>query len=132
MTTFTMPSTQKAPSTRRKKVTASARARISTQKAKRQSTKHLGESYIQQSIPTDVNTIPRTQDSDLTLSQGNSSATIISMLNKLSESNQALLARVESLEERQSNENIHTNQVSGSNISSQRYANPVPDVMLGG
>ena len=75
-----MPSTQKTPSNKRKKVTASARARISTRKVNRQSTKHLGESYIQQSTPTDVSTVPQNHTSDPTSSQGDTSTAIISML----------------------------------------------------
>ena len=127
-----MPSTQKTPSNRRKKVTASARARILTRKINRQSTKHLGESYIQQSTPTDVSTVPQTQNPDLILPQGDTSTAIIIMLNKLSESNQALMARIEFIEERQNNDRWHTDQVLRSDTTGQKAANLLPDGTLAG
>ena len=127
-----MPSTQKTPSNKRKKVTASARARISTRKANKHSIKHLGESYIQQSTPTDVSTVPQDQNPDPTLPHGDPSATIISMLNKLTESNQALLARVESIEERQNFEKFHTDQIPGSGAAAQGVSNIISDGILVG
>ena len=113
-------------------MTASVRARISTRKINRQSTKHLGESYIQQSTPTDVSTVPQTQNSDPTLPQGDTSTTIISMLNKLLESNQALMARIESIEERQNNDRWHTDQALGSDTTGQRAVNLLPGGTLPG
>ena len=126
-----MSSRKKTPSNKRKKVTASVRAQISTRKVNRQSIEHLGESYIQQSTPTDVSTVPQTQNPDPALPHGDPSAPIISMLNKLSESNQALLARVESIEERQNSVNFHTHLMSGSGTSSHRDPVLISDVTLG-
>ena len=77
-----------------------------------------------------MSTIPQTVNPDPTLSNGDSSATIISMLNKLSESK--LLARVESIEQRQDSDRIHTNQISGSVTANQTDADLAPDVMLAG
>ena len=127
-----MPSTQKTPSNKRKKVTASARARISTRKVNRQSTKHLGESYIQQSTPTDVSTVPQNHTSDPTSSQGDTSTAIISMLNKLSESNQALMARIESIEERQNSDRTRSDQMFGSDSAGQGAMNALPDAAVTG
>ena len=54
------------------------------------------------------------------------------MLNKLSESNQVLLARVESIKQRKDNDRFHTNQISGSATPSQREADLNPDGTLAG
>ena len=124
-----MPSTQKTPANKKKKVTASARARVSTRKVGKQSIKHLGESYIQQSTPTDVSTVTQAQNPDPTPTH-DSSTTIIAMLNKLTESNQALLARVESIEEKQNGENFHTNQISGSDTGGQRASDLISDGIM--
>ena len=69
---------------------------------------------------------------DPTSSAGDSSAMIISMLNKLTESNLALLARVESIEQKQDNDRFHTNQMSGSDTPNQRDADLAPIGMLAG
>ena len=127
-----MPSTQKTPSNKRKKVTASARARISTRKVSRQSTKHLNESYLQQSTPSIVSMVPQAANPDPTVGKEDPSATIIAMLNKLSESNQALLTRVESIEQRQNVDRVHTNQISGSASTGQREPGLALDGMLAG
>ena len=127
-----MPSTQKTPSNKRKKVTASARARISTRKVSRQSTKHLNESYLQQSTPSIVSTVPQASTSDPTVGKEDPSATIVAMLNKLSESNQALLNRVESIEQRQNVDRVQINQMPGSVSTSQREPGLALDGMLAG
>ena len=105
---------------------------MSTRKVNRQSIKHLGESYIQQSTPTYVSTVPQVQNPDPTLPHGDPSTTIISMLNNLTESNQALLARVESIEERQSSKKFHTGKISGSDIADQGASNLISDGALVG
>ena len=54
------------------------------------------------------------------------------MLNKLTESNQPLLARVELIEEKQSGEKFHTYQISGSGTAGQRFSNLTSDGILAG
>ena len=56
-----------------------------------------------------MSTAQQAVNADPTLSNEDSSATIVSMLNKLSESNQAPLARVESIKQKQDNDRFHTN-----------------------
>ena len=54
------------------------------------------------------------------------------MLNKLSESKQAPLARVEVIKQKQANDNFHTNQRSGSVTLNQRDVDFIPDSALTG
>ena len=79
-----------------------------------------------------MSTVPQAANSDLTVGKEDPSATIIAMLNKLSESNQALLTRVESIEQRQNVNRVHTNQISGSASASQRGPGLALDGMLAG
>ena len=95
-----MPSSQKTPANSRKKVTASARARVSTRKIRRTSTKKLNESYIQ-STPSDPNLNLQSDIGWPSTVNSDSSDAILSMLGKLSESNQAIIQRIEAIEQRQ-------------------------------
>ena len=95
-----MPSTQKTPANSRKKVTASARARISTRKIKKQHVKKLNESYIQ-STPTAVSMDSQGSHPGSTPPKSDSSEVILTMLSKLTDANQALLHRIETIEQNQ-------------------------------
>ena len=96
-----MPSSKKAPSMTRKKVTASARARISTRKIRKDTHKDLNESYIQAASQPPVSTMPSTSTQDPDPRGSDSSNAILSMLTELSESSRALLTRIERVEQRQ-------------------------------
>ena len=100
-----MPSSRKAPSMARKKVTASTRARISTRKIRKDTHKDLNESYIQAVIQPQVSTIPSSSNLDPDPTRTDSSNAILSMLTELSVSNRALLSRMERVEQRQSGVN---------------------------
>ena len=95
-----MPSSQKTPANSRKKVTASARARLSTRNIRRTGTKKLNESYIQ-STPSDLNLNLQADMPGSSTTNSDSSDAILSMLSKLSESNQAIIQRIEAIEQRQ-------------------------------
>ena len=97
-----MPSSKKAPSMARKKVTASARARISTRKIRKDTHKDLNESYIQAASQPQVSTMSSSSNPDPAPRSMDSSNAILSMLTELSESNRALLSRIERVEQRQS------------------------------
>ena len=97
-----MPSSKKAPSMARKKVTASARARISTRKIRKDTHKDLNESYIQATLQPQVSTMPSNSNQDPDPRSTDSSNAILSMLTELSESNRALLTRIEKIEQKQS------------------------------
>ena len=97
-----MPSSRKAPYMARKKVTASARARILTRKIRKDTHKDLNESYIQAGIQPQVSTIPSSSNLDPDPTRTDSSNAILSMLTELSESNRALQSRMERVEQRQS------------------------------
>ena len=97
---FTMPSSQRTPANSRKKVTASASARLSTRKIRRTGTKKLNESYIQ-STPSDPNLNSQSDIGGPSTVNNDYSDTILSMLGKLSESNQAIIQRIEAIEQRQ-------------------------------
>ena len=90
-----MPSTQKTPANCRKKVTASARGRISTRKLKKQGAKKLNESYIQ-SMPVSMDYQASPPDSTPPKNDA-----ILAMLSKLSDSNQSLLQRIEAIKQKQ-------------------------------
>ena len=122
-----MPSSQKTPANSRKKVTASARARLSTRKIRRTGTKKLNESYIQ-STPSDPNLNLQSDIGGPSTASNDSSDAILSMLGKLSESNQAIIQRIEAIEQRQQPEapellhqpgrsDIRTQQLATSGIS---------------
>ena len=95
-----MPASKKTPAEGRKKVTASARARISTRRVRKQANTDLNRSYLQSDpTPTDaVSTVHQITHQRKPSSLSDSSDIIISMLNKISESNQALSQRVEAIE----------------------------------
>ena len=69
-----------------KKVTESARARLSTRKIRRTGTKKLNESYIQ-STPSDPNMNLQSVNAEPSTVSNDSSGANLSMLGKLSESN---------------------------------------------
>ena len=95
-----MPASKKTPAKGRKKVTASARARISTRRVRKQANTDLNGSYLQSDpTPTDaVSTVHQITHQRKPSSLSDSSDIIISMLNKISESNQSLSQRVEAIE----------------------------------
>ena len=97
-----MPSSKKAPSMARKKVTASARARISSRNIRKDTHKDLNESYIQVASQPQVSTMSSSSNPDPDPRSMDSSNAILSMLTELSESNRALLSRIERVEQRQS------------------------------
>ena len=101
-----MPGTKKKPSANeRKKVPASARARISTRKVRKVVNADLNESYTQpQTVSreaphneiTPATTLP---SSTAVVSSVTSSDPVLSLLQQLTESNQALLQRVKHIEQ---------------------------------
>ena len=93
-----MPSSKKTPAEGRKKVTASARARISTRRVRKQANIDLNGSYLQSDPVTTVSTDHQITHQRKPSSLSDSSDIIISMLNKISDSNQALSQRVEAIE----------------------------------
>ena len=97
-----MPSSKKAPSSSRMKVTSSARARISSRKIRKDTYKNLNESYIQSATQPQVITMTSISNVDPDPTRTDSSNAILSMLTKLSDSNRALLNRLEKVEQRQS------------------------------
>ena len=96
-----MPSSKKTPAAARKKVTASAWVRISTRRVRKQTNRDLNGSYIQPDLTPGVSTEPQATYLRETHPVSDSSDIIISMLNKISESNQALAQRVEAIEQNQ-------------------------------
>ena len=95
-----MPSSQKTPANSRKKLTASVRGRLSTRKIRRTGTKKLNESCIQ-STPSDPNLNLQSDIGGHYTVNSDSSDAILSMLGKLSESNQVIIQRIEAIEQRQ-------------------------------
>ena len=81
---------------------ASARARILTRKIRKDTHKDLNESYIQSTTQPQVGTMSSSLTRDPDPSRTDSSNAILSMLTVLSESNRALLSRLEKVEQRQS------------------------------
>ena len=91
---LTMPGNRKTPATTTKKrTTASARARISTKKA-RKTTPEADGSYIQEEIAVSTATVPGTNST--------SNEVIVSLLQKLDESNKLLSSRMDRMEQRSS------------------------------
>ena len=80
---------------------ASARARISTRKIRKDTHKDLNESYIQSTTQPQVSTMSSSSSLNPDPTRTDSFNAIISMLTKLSKSNQALLSRIEKVEKRQ-------------------------------
>ena len=94
-----MPSSKKTPAEGRKKVTASARARISTRRVRKQANIDLNGSYLQSDpVTTDAVSTDHQITHQRKPSSLSDSSDIISMLNKISDSNQALSQRVEAIE----------------------------------
>ena len=96
-----MPSSKKTPAAARKKVTALARAHISTRRVRKQTNTDLNGSYIQPDPTPAVSTETQANYLRETHPASDSSEIIISMLNKISESNQALAQIVEAIEQNQ-------------------------------
>ena len=90
--------TEKTSNTR-KKVTASARARISNRKVRRQDSKKLNESYIQ-SKNTDMSKNSQSDHHEPFSTKDDSSRAILSMLGKLLGSNQAIIQKIEATEQK--------------------------------
>ena len=110
-----MPSSKKTPAAARKKVTASARACISTRRVRKQPSMDFNGSYLQSDPTPAVSTDHQITHQGKSSSLSDSSDIIISMLNKISEANQALSQRVEVLEQGQ-----HSHAGSNSTISSPK------------
>ena len=108
-----MPSSTKTPlKGGRKKVTASARARISTRKIRKSVNNSAHGSYLEEPEQVGVsNNSATNHGSSVPLGQ-DLTTTIIAMLQKLSESNQSLMQRVEKIEQKNSNECVTINQPS--------------------
>ena len=93
-----MSSTRKKqiPAIQRKKVTASARARVSTSRVRKATKSRLDESFIQNSPPLGVMDDPN-QPNQPTIN--NQHDAMFDVLRQLTQSNQALLKRVEKIEQ---------------------------------
>ena len=112
-----MASTRKKqiPALQRKKVTASATARVSTSRVRTSTKSRLEESFIQSSPPSDVITVPNhlnlttPTNPPITSSQ---SDVMIDMLRQLTQSNQSLLQRVEKIKQQAANSH-HTTAMGG-------------------
>ena len=116
-----MPSSKKAPSMARKKVTASARARVSTRKIRKDTHKDLNESYIQAALQPQVSTMSSSSNQDPDPRSMDSSNAILSVLTELSESNRALLSRIERVERRQST-TVYAGQTPPRSYGSDRFS----------
>ena len=88
-----MPSSKKAPSSSRMKVTSSARARISSRKIRKDTYKNLNESYIQSATQPQVITMTSISNVDPDPTRTDSSNAILSMLTKVSDSNRAQIRK---------------------------------------
>ena len=103
-----MASTRKKqiPALQRKKVTPSARARVSTSRVRKATKGHLDESFLQSSPPSDVITKSNHPSLATPLNQppmGNQSDVMIDMLRQLTQSNQSLMERIEKIEQQGAN-----------------------------
>ena len=102
-----MASTRKKqiPALQRKKVTASARARVSTSRVRKSTKSRLEESFIQSSPPSglsDPNHLNLTTPTNPIVTSSQSDV-MIDMLRQLTQSNQSLLQRVEKIEQQGAN-----------------------------
>ena len=93
-----MPSAKKPPAVKRKKVTASARARTSPRNSRKAKTVDLEGSYLQP-LPN-VSTQPSTSRMPGPSSDASINDAIFDMLQKLHESNKTLAQRLERVEQR--------------------------------
>ena len=108
-----MASTRKKqiPALQRKKVTALARARVSTSRVRKSTKSHLEESFLQSSSPSDVITDSNHISLTTSLNQptiSNQSDVMIDMLRQLTQSNQTLLERIEKIEQQAANSHHDT------------------------
>ena len=99
-----MASTRKKqiPALQRKKVTASARARVSTSRVRKATKSHLEESLLQSSPP--LATMADSNHPNLTTTpnqpnMNNQSDMMFDMLHQLTQSNQSLIERIEKIEQ---------------------------------
>ena len=121
-----MPSNKKTPlKGGRKRVTASARARISTRKIRKSVNGNTQGSYLEEPEQPAVSTIPSTEPSSLPPLGQDSTSVIISMLQKLSDSNQSLIQRVERIEQKNSVEHVNVNQTSHLPVQALQGQGPV-------
>ena len=93
-----MPSAKKPPAVKRKKVTASARARTSPRNSRKAKTVDLEGSYLQPLA--NVSTQPSTSQMPGPSSNASTNDAIFDMLQKLHESNKTLAQRLERVEQR--------------------------------
>ena len=99
-----MASTRKKqiPALQRKKVTVSARARVSTSRVRKATKSHLEESFLQSSPPLGAMAYSNHPNLATTPSQpimNNQSDVMFDMLRQLTQSNQSLLERIEKIEQ---------------------------------
>ena len=110
-----MPSNKKTPlKGGRKKVTASARARISTRKIRKSVNGNTQGSYLEEPEQTVVSTTTSSHPISSASSGQEPTSVIISMLQQLSESNQSLIQRVDRIEQRNASDHVSINQTSQS------------------
>ena len=121
-----MPSNKKTPlKGGRKRVTASARARISTRKIRKSVKGNTQGSYLEEPEQPAVSTIPSTDPTSPAPLGQESTSMIISMLQKLSDSNQSLIQRVERIEQKNAGEHININQTSHLPVQALQGHGPV-------
>ena len=111
-----MSSTRKKqiPAIQRKKVTASARARVSTSRVRKATKSCLEESFLQNSRPLGVMDDSNQPNLATTPIINNQPDVMIDMLRQLTQSNQSLLERIEKIE--QQSANSHQTTVEGGAI----------------
>ena len=108
-----MPSNTKTPlKGGRKKVTASARARISNRKIRKSANNSAHGSYLEEPEQVGVSNNSATNHGPSVSLGQDSTTTIIDMLQNLSESNQSLMQRIEKIEQKNSNDCVTINQPS--------------------
>ena len=118
-----MASTRKKqiPALQRKKVTASARARVSSSWVRKSTKSRLEESFLQISPPLDAITDPNHLNLTTPLNPpitSSQSDVMIDMLRQLTQSNQSLLERVEKIEQQAANS--HHNSAMGASPTNPR------------
>ena len=123
-----MPSAKKPPAVKRKKVTASARARTSPRNSRKAKTVDLEGSYLQPVAK--VSTQPSTSQVLGPSSNVSTNDVIFDMLQKLHESNKALAQRLERVEQRSFtstpvNQRSNTHELTAEHQLSPRQANHI-------
>ena len=121
-----MPSTKKPQAVKRKKVTASARARTSPRNSRKAKTVDLEGSYLQP--VANVSTQPSTSQVPGPSSNASTNDAILDMLQQLHESNKALAQRLERVEQRSFtstpvNQRSNTHELMAEHQLSPRQAN---------